>query len=216
MASGEVVIPPPMRHPQSFAVAPRLSPDGEHGLVFGNLHRLHPDTSKMGFLSRDGRVFRKETYDGRLSIITEDQVRKCGCMKYAVKFTSGELSSADGVGFILSSRLPPTKNIQKIVSIFMNRAGRICVRANSTVTRFGVEVRPVQVSDWVSVTIDLDKQLAHFAVHPADGSPVSAAGFDFGAALACLRASDPDLRIGSCGYFACVVKNKGVALKLGS
>lgn len=30
------------------------------------------------------------------------------------------------VGFILSSDLPCTKNIQKIVSVFANRTGRIC------------------------------------------------------------------------------------------
>ncbi|CAE7745379.1 Ppm1l, partial [Symbiodinium microadriaticum] len=123
---------------------------------FGRLHKFHPETARMGKLVPDGRTFTKEQFMGRLSVITEDRVQTHGVIKYAVQFCSGDLSSADGVGFIFSNKLPCPKNIQKIVSIFANKTGRICVRAHAEVVRSEIGVKPLELGDWIELEMDLD------------------------------------------------------------
>eukprot|EP00443_Scrippsiella_acuminata_P048494 CAMPEP_0115225072 /NCGR_PEP_ID=MMETSP0270-20121206/29910_1 /TAXON_ID=71861 /ORGANISM="Scrippsiella trochoidea, Strain CCMP3099" /LENGTH=723 /DNA_ID=CAMNT_0002639419 /DNA_START=83 /DNA_END=2254 /DNA_ORIENTATION=+ len=183
---------------------------------FGMLHRFHRETDTMGHLSEDARQFRKENFSGRLSVVTEDQIHSKGTMRYCVQFTGGELSAADGVGFILSSKLPCPKNIQRIVSIFANRTGRICIRAQSEVIRSDIGVRPIEIGDWVAVTVNLDELIAEFAVWPAGGGQPSTAAFHFATALETMRARIPGIPNTTSGYFACVVKHVGVSMKLGS
>lgn len=185
-------------------------------MPFGMLHRFHRETETMGDLSADAREFKKEFFSGRLSVITEDQIHSKGIMHYCVQFTGGELSAADGVGFILSSKLPCPKNIQRIVSIFANRLGRICIRAQSEVIRSDVGVRPMEIGDWVAVTVNLDESVAEFAVWPGGGGQPSRATFHFGNALDTMRARIPGIPKTTSGYFACVVKHVGVSVKLGS
>eukprot|EP00913_Durusdinium_trenchii_P033600 g31453.t1 len=121
------------------------------GPHFAARHRFHAETAKMGLMAPDLRTFTKDgsarggtsgmQFHGRLSVITEDRVKVEGLHRYSVQFCSGELSSADGVGFIFSEKLPCPKNIQKklgqtgIVSIFVNKTGRICMRAHAEVLR---------------------------------------------------------------------------------
>jgi len=183
---------------------------------FGMQHRLHRETETMGHLSEDARQFRKECFNGRLSVVTEDQIHSHGIVQYCIQFTGGELSAADGVGFILSSKLPCPKNIQKIVSIFANRTGRICIRAQSEVIRSDIGVRPMEIGDWVSVTVNLEESIAVFAVWPAQGGPPSTASFHYGPALDSMRARMPSMPKTTSGYFACVIKHVGVGVKLGS
>lgn len=182
----------------------------------GTRHQFHTEAGTMGDLSRDQRSFTKRLFDGRLSVVTESFVNYEGRLEYLVQFSGGELSSADGVGFILSPKLPCPKNIQKITSIFANRTGRICVRANSEVVRSDVSIRPLEVGDLVSVVVDLDRSLAQFTIWPTDGEAPSTALFDFGTALERLRARIPNVSKCRCGYFACVIKNAGVSVQLGS
>jgi len=184
--------------------------------TFGAKHQFHMEACTMGELSSDQRSFTKRLFDGRLSVITEGFVNYQGRLEYLVQFTGGELSSADGVGFILSPKLPCPKNIQKITSIFANRTGRICVRANSEVVRSDVSIRPLEIGDLVSVVVDLDQSLAQFTIWPAEGETPSTALFDFGTALERLRMRIPNVPKCRCGYFACVIKNAGVTVKLGS
>merc|ERR1719361_394054 len=63
-----------------------LAPEGP---PFGFLHRFHNETSRTGTLSEDGRRFTKEEFKGRLSVVTESEVRR-GVLRYAVQFTAGE------------------------------------------------------------------------------------------------------------------------------
>jgi len=183
---------------------------------FGQLHRFHPDTATTGYLSEDARCFTKEQFKGRLSVTTEDQVHCQGVLRYVVRFSGGEVSSADGVGFIFSPRLPCSKNIQRIVSIFVNRTGRICTRAHAEVIRSDVGVKELEVGDWVEVTVDLDQQLAEFAVWPRSGRLPSIASVNFGSVLRTLQRKIPTLPQDNSGYFACVVKHLGVTVELGS
>ncbi|CAK0797006.1 unnamed protein product [Prorocentrum cordatum] len=186
------------------------------GPAFGRLHKLHRDAQDSGTVNEDSRTFTKQSYNGRLSVITEDQVHSSGVLRYAITFASGELSSADGVGFVFSERLPCPKNIQKLVSIFVNRTGRICMRALSNVVRYDVGVKQLEVGDWVELTVDMEGRTAEFTVWDADNGSSSSASFDFGAALQQMRHEMPNLPQASCGYAACVVKNVGVTVALGS
>lgn len=195
------------------AQAPHVSPFRP---PCGVAHRFHAEAASTGCLSEDGREFTKLSFSGRLSVITEDQVHSRGVLRYALQFTGGELASADGVGFIFSPKLPCCKNIQKIVSIFANRTGRICLRAHAEVIRSDIAVRPPEIGDWVTVTVDLDNENAEFAVWPAQGGLPSTAVMHYRAALESLRPRIPNLPRTSYGYFACVVKQAGVSMRLGS
>jgi len=185
--------------------------------IFGSLHHFHEDTLTMGWLSADARQFTKMKYEGRLSIVTENQVHSAGLITYAVQFTAGEMSSADGVGFIFSPKLPSTKNIQKIVSIFANSAGRICLRAGAEVVRSGMSLQPLKLGDWIELTLDLKEQVACFRIHsPHTGQQSPQVSFAFGDILKSLKNTIHMIPEVPCGYLACVVKNVGVTVKLGS
>eukprot|EP00434_Breviolum_minutum_P010457 symbB.v1.2.009222.t1/scaffold582.1/size184522/8 len=191
------------------------------GPQFSFHHRFHPETAKMGLVSPDQRTFTKEQYMGRLSVITEDRVHREGSVnRYAVQFCSGELSNADGVGFIFSNKLPCPKNIQKIVSIFANKTGRICMRAHAEVLRSETSaVKPLELGDWIELEMDLQNRLATFTVWPVDGSMPSSATLNFGNTFQSIRSlvpSIPDTQDCVSGYMAVVVKHTDVTVTIGS
>mmetsp|Transcript_31872 Transcript_31872/g.74515 ORF Transcript_31872/g.74515 Transcript_31872/m.74515 type:complete len:504 (-) Transcript_31872:153-1664(-) len=196
----------PSSSQQDHAYAPM-----PHGPAFGCMHQIHPEARKSGELSEDNRFFKKTAYQGLLTTITETQVRTGGQHRYVAQFCGGCLSSADGVGFIFSPCLPCPKNIQQITSVFVNRAGCICFRSNSQVTRSQVKVKQLEIGEWIEVTVDLSAQMATFTVWPVkeDAGPVSAS-FSFGKEQVKTSA---DLRV---GYFACVVKHHGVSIQIAS
>ena len=87
----------------------------------------------MGDLSPDSKHFVKNKgYHGLLSTVSENFIRTGGVHRYSIKFTAPEgteknaygLSLADGFGFVFNDRLPCTKNIQRINSVFVNRRGQ--------------------------------------------------------------------------------------------
>jgi hypothetical protein len=183
----------------------------------GCLHRFHNETEKMGVTDEDGKRFRKISFDGLLSLVTEDQIRTHGTHRYLVQFSEGQLSSADGVGFVFSSTLPCPKNIQRIVSIFVNRAGYICTRAFSKVKRSAISVKMLELGDWIELSVDLENKHARFTVWPADGGTPTSASVDYGYIFS--NTEGGDLRkIHKCqdGYLACLIKSEGVMVTLGS
>ncbi|CAJ1400949.1 unnamed protein product [Effrenium voratum] len=182
----------------------------------GKSHRFHQKNSSMGILSSDARTFTKRYNKGRLSIICENKVHFHGSVRYAVRFTEGELCSADGVGFILSSDLPCTRNIQKIVSIFANRTGRICVRVHEEVERCQQRVKCLEIGDWLEVGADLVNQTVSFTVWPQDGSAPSFATVSFKDILKQARGKVNGLPRNPCGFLAVVVKHVGVSVNFGS
>eukprot|EP00929_Paragymnodinium_shiwhaense_P118906 TRINITY_DN907_c2_g1_i1.p1 TRINITY_DN907_c2_g1~~TRINITY_DN907_c2_g1_i1.p1 ORF type:complete len:626 (-),score=114.24 TRINITY_DN907_c2_g1_i1:450-2327(-) len=186
--------------------------------AFGNQHQFHNDCKQTGAVSVDGRHMTKQSFKGRLSLITEDEVHCGGKHHYLVQFTGGELSSADGVGFVFSSKLPCSKNIQRIISIFVNRAGRVCLRANAEIVKFDVGVKYLEVGDWIGLSVDLDGKTADFTVWPQHGGRFCSANFDFGAVLKDLESDGRISRMPEvlCGHLTCVVKNLGVSVMLGS
>ncbi|KAF4750341.1 hypothetical protein FOZ63_024793, partial [Perkinsus olseni] len=117
-----------------------------------------------GTLSDDLHTFTKLEYEGRLSMVTEEQIRRHGVHRYMISFDSGEISPADGVGYAFSSQLPCKKNIQKIDSIFLNRRGHICSRTHSDVSRRHAFVAPLELGRVVDITVDVDRCLIYFGV----------------------------------------------------
>lgn len=187
------------------------------GPPFGRAHRFHQKNNCMGVLSADARTFTKRYNKGRLSIICENKVHFHGCVNYAVQFTEGELCSADGVGFILSSDLPCTRNIQKIVSIFANRTGRICIRVHDEVVRCPQRVKCLEIGDWLEVKADLVNQTVSFTVWPQDPSAEpSFATVSFKETFKEARGRVNGLPRAPCGFLAVVVKHLGVSVNLGS
>jgi len=196
---------------------PAWQPAQPQGPPFGDQHRFHEETETMGILSEDRRSFTKVHYKDRLSLVTESEIHSRGVLRYAMQFSGGELSCADGLGFVFSSSLPCPKNIQRIVSIFVNRAGRICLRAHNEVKRFDVGVKRLELGDWISVVVDLEEQTATFTVWPKAGFRPSTACFAFGHILANINERLPRNRaIKAMGHFACVIKNEHTTVTLGS
>jgi hypothetical protein len=184
----------------------------EHYL--GQRHRFHEEAGSYGVLSGNCRDFTKTAYEGLLSVVTEDVVHISGVHTYVVQFTRGEMSSADGVGFVFSPKLPCCKNIQKITSIFVNRAGRICMRARSQVHRSDIGVKALEIGDWIQVTVDLSELTATFVVWPNDGSRSTSATMAFGDILNASKTGKSTKALG--GFFACVMKNEGVGVTMRS
>ncbi|OLQ07836.1 hypothetical protein AK812_SmicGene8705 [Symbiodinium microadriaticum] len=152
------------------------------------------ETKGMGIVQPDFRQFTKVGYEGRLSVVSESQVHQDGLQRYLVQFTSGELSRADGVGFVFSQRLPCAKNIQRIVSIFVNQRGRICMRAFAELERASAFVKPLELGDCVEMAIDLTNQVCCFNIWECTdsgwpdltGKPASSAELNFGARMSSL------------------------------
>lgn len=190
----------------------------------GTLHSFHQETAGMGAVSPDWRYFTKMGFEGRLSVVSESQVHVDGCHRYLVQFTSGELSRADGVGFVFSPRLPCAKNIQRIVSIFVNKGGRICMRVFADIVRASACVKPIELGDWVDMAVDLDKKVAIFNIwprtaleNPETAQPISSAEFSFGDRLGHMytQTGQKNIKL-NMGHLAVVVKNVDVSVTLAS
>eukprot|EP00434_Breviolum_minutum_P027581 symbB.v1.2.024393.t1/scaffold2269.1/size83792/5 len=190
--------------------------NARQGPPMGTAHRFHQKNSNMGVLSSDARTFTKKYNKGRLSIVSENKVHFQGNVRYALQFTEGELCSADGVGFILSSDLPCTRNIQKIISVFANRTGRICIRVHDEVVRCSQRVKELDVGDWLEVNADLVDQSVSFTVWPRDNSSPSFATVSFKEVLENARGRVNGVPRNPCGFLAVVIKHVGVSVKLAS
>ena len=190
---------------------------------FGMLHSFHKEVRGFGLASHDLRQFTKgQDYEGRLSVISGSEVQKGGVQRYLMEFSCGELTKADGIGFVFASRVPCAKNIQKIVSVFVNQRGRICMRVFGDILKAKKHVRALQVGDWVEMVVDLENSIATFKVWPYESvasgfpEPQSIAEFNYGKRLAQAQqlASKPvKLNV---GHFACVIQNVGVTVTMGS
>jgi len=199
-------------------------PELGSGPPLGVLHSFHQEARDMGQVTSNFRMFTKVGFEGRLSVVSESRVHTDGMHRYLVQFSAGELSRADGVGFVFSSRLPCAKNIQRIVSIFVNQRGRICMRVFADIVRASAYVKPLELGDWVEMAIDLDQKVATFNIWPrtptgwpnTSGQPASTAEFPFGNKLAKVNQAGVKPVKLNVGHLACVVKNVGVTVTLGS
>eukprot|EP00439_Symbiodinium_sp_Y106_P064520 s233_g10.t1 len=133
--------------------------------------------------------------------------------RYCLRFTDGELSNADGVGIVFSSQLPCPQNIQKIVSVFANRTGRICMRADADVERSHVSIKALELGDWLEVTCDFDRRQVTFTVWPRDGGDASTATVDFSGGAERFRRLSAKIPQCASGYLAVVMKHPGLSEK---
>lgn len=175
------------------------------------------NSSRHGFLARgkgevfseDCRSFTKKQRGHRLSLVSENQVHLQGSERYIIAFTAGELSRADGVGIIFSLRLPRSSDIQKIISVFLNRTGRICSRINQRVTRIASSLPQIEVGDILEVVNNLDMNSLKFTVWTKAGHEFTASISYSEVAIAMGFEGRPVP-----GHLAVVVKNPGVSVSL--
>jgi len=207
-----------------YACTPELPQLGQD-LPWGVQHTFHQEVEDMGAVAEGHRQFTKVGYEGRLSLVSESEVHHAegGIQRYLVQFSDGELSRADGVGFVFCNRLPCAKNIQRIVSIFVNQLGRICMRILNEIVRASAQVKALRTGDWVEMAIDLEEQTVVFNVWPSSetgwpdpSQPCSTATFPYGRRLRRLNKAHHRAFDLSAGHLACVVKNVGVTITLGS
>jgi len=199
------------------------TPQLGQALPWGMEHTFHREVEDMGVVAEGHRHFTKVGFVGRLSVVSESKVHQGGTQRYLVQFSDGELSRADGVGFVFSNRLPCAKNIQRIVSIFVNQRGRICMRILNEIVRASAQVKTLQIGDWVEMAVDLEEQTVVFNVWqssengwPDPEKACSTATFPYGRRLRRLNKAHHRTFNLSAGHLACVVKNVGVTITLGS
>ncbi|CAE8623904.1 unnamed protein product [Polarella glacialis] len=172
-------------------------------------HKFYAGTRpKMGVFSDDLRTFVKQQTSNRLSIVSEHKVRRKGNVRYVVQFNGGELSSADGAGFVFCASLPCPSDIRRIVSVFYNRNGYICTRVKSKVERINIKLPQLELGDWLEVFNDFDDQTITFTVYPSAGewgaSSASSATVNY-KGMAQMIAQDtlaPKMCSLTCGYLA--------------
>lgn len=201
-------VPMPMQAP---VLSPGAYPSGStqtlaapsSGPVSSSGLRFHSSAEKSGDLSEDYSNFTKTKFSGRLSIIAVDEVKKGGVHRCACRFVGGKVSAADGFGFIFASSLPPTQNIQKVESVFVNKNGVVCSRTRNGVRRDPIQLAPLDVGARVDVLVDLDQKRATFSVDHSGKSSSVVCDFDK------LVPEGP-----VSGFFGAVVKNGGCVLQL--
>merc|ERR1711862_805268 len=112
----------------------------------------------------------------------------------------------------------------RIVSIFVNQRGRICLRVFAEIVRASTYIKAIEVGDWVELDIDLDHGVAVFRIWPrtltgwpeTQGTPSSSAEFRFGSKLGKLnQAQQKQVKL-SVGHLTRVVKDVGVSVMLAS
>jgi hypothetical protein len=141
----------------------------------------HPESKTMGTLSSDGRTFTKLEFDGRLSMVTEDEVKESGTHRYLVKIeeSSATFSAADGFGFVFGDRLPCKRNIQKINSLFINKRGQACARLQGMDTIGHGYAHPVDKGMSVEMIVDLDNCSIAFTVFDKTDASLGSTSFNF-------------------------------------
>ena len=180
----------------SSVQTPEVSP------VFVSNCRWHTESTKMGSLTDEGRRFTKESkYDGRLSMLTEDQMKESGIHRYLVRIEDATVnfSAADGFGFVFGDRLPCKKNIQVINSLFINKRGQACTRLHAMETvKHGV-AHPIDKGMSVEIVVDLDNCGISFSVLDNKDSLLGSTSFNFGDVI--------QYTGGKRGFFCAVIKH---------
>mmetsp|Transcript_111026 Transcript_111026/g.254525 ORF Transcript_111026/g.254525 Transcript_111026/m.254525 type:complete len:524 (+) Transcript_111026:88-1659(+) len=172
------------------------------GIAPPNLH-WHPSSLASGDVFGNGRCFMKKHFDGRLSLITEHEIRWGGMHRYSVRFTGNELSMADGVGFALAKRLPCPRNIQKIHSTFVSKRGYLCSRSGESVMRRTMGLPSLETGKLIVVTVNVDEGWVQFEVENREGTMTAAK-------IQLQQHARPGTRYH--GAFCAVVKHEGVGI----
>jgi hypothetical protein len=203
--------------PTPYIYVPPQSPTAPVGE-----YKWQEESVSMGVLSPEGKSFTKTEFGGRLSLVTESEVRRDGVHRYMVQVESGPVSVADGFGFVFSDSLPCKKNIQKIDSIFISKRGKICSRVHSEMEILNGsgnnQLGSIDVGAIVELVIDLDALSASFGIYqpprgldPATMSILVRNEHSLSNWLVGRSASIPIdslvKKAGHAGYFCAVLKN---------
>ncbi|EEA07987.1 uncharacterized protein CMU_031280 [Cryptosporidium muris RN66] len=123
----------------------------------------HRDSDKVGFLSKKGKIFHKQRKGGAISLVYERVLRDRGIHGYKYKILEGTITAADGIGFVFADKLPYSKNVQHIWSIFVNRIGQVCYREAENVVKVDTtSLLPLKVGMEVTMVVNLNRYTAFF------------------------------------------------------
>ena len=166
---------------------------------------FHSDAVNCGDITDGGAKFTKTKYHGRLSMISEGIVHTNTTFNACIRFTEGDVSIADGIGFVFGQNLPCTKNIQMINSIFFNKRGQIAIRRKSEVHRLDRDqLAPLQINRPVVMHVDLINRHVTFYVPDSNGTTRTSTTVYF---------DDFWPGVVPSGYICCVIKNQGVTVE---
>ncbi|XP_053991769.1 uncharacterized protein LOC128883436 isoform X2 [Hylaeus volcanicus] len=167
----------------------------------------HPDASKIGGLFDRDSVFVKYFKDGSISLIYEQQLRHRGLHGYSLTIVDGQILPSDGIGFVFADRVPCSKNIKRLWSIFVNRTGHIIKRMGSHMERqANPHLPPLQLGNCVAMILDLDKYVASFQTTDSKGKILARAKIDLISFAEKVDASQ--------GYLCAVLTKSGVVLRM--
>ncbi|KEP62455.1 UNVERIFIED_CONTAM: hypothetical protein HHA_208510 [Hammondia hammondi] len=131
----------------------------------------HPDAAKVGLLSNNGRRFWKKRKAGMISLVYENVLRSSRVHAYRYDILQGNVSAADGAGFVFANRVPCGKNIQTLWSVFVNRQGTLCKRMGQNLVRLPPPgLKPLEAGTSVFLLVDLDCKVAVFQMRTAAGT----------------------------------------------
>ncbi|CAJ1427753.1 unnamed protein product, partial [Effrenium voratum] len=91
---------------------------------------------------------------------------------------------------------------KKIISVFANRTGRICMRADADVERSHVNIKAMELGDWLEVLCDFDQRRVSFNLWPANGGGASCATVDFSGRVERFRRLSEHVPMQATGYLA--------------
>nr|CAJ20569.1 hypothetical protein TgIb.0950 [Toxoplasma gondii RH] len=131
----------------------------------------HADAAKVGLLSNNGRRFWKKRKAGMISLVYENALRSSHVHAYRYDILQGNVSAADGAGFVFANRVPCGKNIQTLWSVFVNRQGTLCKRMGQNLVRLPPPgLKPLEAGTSVYLLVDLDCKVAVFQMRTAAGT----------------------------------------------
>mmetsp|Transcript_111918 Transcript_111918/g.316264 ORF Transcript_111918/g.316264 Transcript_111918/m.316264 type:complete len:404 (-) Transcript_111918:86-1297(-) len=151
--------------------------------------KWHSSALSAGSVSEDGHVFvkmhagpRKSHSNGMtlssLCMLFERNLRVGGVHRYHYQIMEGSVGAADGVGFVLDSRIRRT-NIQRMRSIFLNKHGQVCIRNLDSIMKLACSLPKLAEGVSVYVTVDLDHAVACFEMEDPCGKNVGTAELSF-------------------------------------
>lgn len=212
--------------PQSFSPYSHVTPDvaihGEGPFVaalpaqprasrattqLDQLPMWHSDAAKVGALYNTDSVFVKHRKDGSISLIYEQQLRQRGVHGYTFTILDGHISPSDGVGFVFADRVPCSKNIKRLWSVFANRTGHIVKRMGNQMERHDhPQLPPLALGCRLSIVLDLDQYCAVFECTGRNGTVLARSKLDL---------ADMAERVdGSRGYLCAAITKAGMVVRL--
>mmetsp|Transcript_38751 Transcript_38751/g.84555 ORF Transcript_38751/g.84555 Transcript_38751/m.84555 type:complete len:305 (-) Transcript_38751:18-932(-) len=183
--------------------------------------KWHSSALSAGHLSEDGHVFAKARAGPRkshsngmtlssLCMLFERNLRAGGLHRYCYTIMEGSVGAADGVGFVLDTRIRRT-NIQRMRSVFLNKHGQVCIRNLDSIMKLPGSLPKLAEGISVYLTVDLDRATASFKMDDPTGKNCGTADLSFASLLV-----DPvsGAQVAAASGFFCAIVTGSITVSL--